>query len=199
MLNIPKPFTLRKLANALGVPARDVFEAVGIEPVTFEDQGIFFLRTQADKERFLELARLRQFPPTKEEEALILQLPDFGHDLTKAFVLEPYDEPTEDREWLHGSMRDMIAGNAGNKPSTPTLSPAMERPTHGEYPLSDLEWGIVEQGIKAGVGVYLDAMPGLLDVPPDHPMRKELFWGIAEAVKQAERLRRWSEEDKSAN
>jgi transcriptional regulator with XRE-family HTH domain len=81
----------------------------------------------------------------------------------------------------------------GKEPSV-AAPPTIERPTHGEHPVTDLEWGIIEQATRMGISVHLDGMPGILDVPPDHPMRRELFWGIAEAVKQSERLRRWSEE-----
>lgn len=46
---VPKPVTLRKLAKALLVPAKELFVAAGIEPITLEDMGAFAFSLDGSK------------------------------------------------------------------------------------------------------------------------------------------------------
>jgi transcriptional regulator with XRE-family HTH domain len=110
---VPKPTTLRKLAKALLVPAKELFVAAGIEPITLEDMGVFVLTTAGGRERFIELAQQRAFPPTEEEIDLIRSIPDGGSEVAKSLRVEAFDEPFGDREWARQSLLGMIGGVEG--------------------------------------------------------------------------------------
>lgn len=97
LTTIPKPDTLRRLANALGVTTREVFDAAGLEPITLEDRGMYPVNTPDQRRRYIELASERAYPPTPEEIRLIEEIPNSGAHQSRALRVDIFDTPPETR------------------------------------------------------------------------------------------------------
>ena len=72
--------------------------------------------------------------------------------------------------------------------------PLSERPTHGEYPLTDWEWSIIKEAMDMGMSSTLDTDRSFLDRPPED--RRYLVKHLESFIESVRLHKKWVEQDR---
>lgn len=107
MTTMPKPATLKKLARALGVPNREVFELVDLEPYSPEEKDLYRINTRDDRRQFLEALKFWEYPPTPEETNLILNMADAPSHSVRRISATIFQDPPDQRR---DALRQILQG-----------------------------------------------------------------------------------------
>ena len=87
-----------------------------------------------------------------------------------------------------------ISVPSAEKPSSPPELPAplSERPTHGEFPLTDWEWSILKDAMDLGISSNLDSDVAFLDQAPEN--RKYVLKNLESFIESVKQFKKWNKQ-----